>query len=169
VRLAAPNKRLPALECVRIGLALCEALDFLHGERLTHRDIKPQNIVFVGGRPKLADVGLIAEIRQDPREGTMVGTVGYMVMPPEPPGTVQADIYALGMVLYVIWTGREPDHFPQISTTLALKGEVDEFLKFNAVILKACQPVVERRFQSAREMAEALRELEAFLKQAPPA
>ena len=57
------GSRLPVLECVRIGLALTDALDFLHRHGLTHRDIKPQNIIFVNGQPKLADMGLIAEIR----------------------------------------------------------------------------------------------------------
>src|SRR5277367_1458854 len=103
--LAAQNEkhRLPALECIRIALDLSDALEFLHQTGLTHRDIKPQNIIFVGGRPKLADVGLVAEILLNPLEGSWVGTPGYMPMG-EPPGTPLADIYGLGMVLYVIRT-----------------------------------------------------------------
>ena len=85
---------------------MCEALEFLHSQGLTHRDIKPGNIIFIKGQPKLADVGLIAEIRHNLSELTWVGTPAYMPPPPEPPGTVQADIYGLGMVLYVILTGR---------------------------------------------------------------
>ncbi len=56
-------RRLPVRECVRIGLALTDALDFIHRHGLTHRDIKPQNIIFVSGQPKLADSTFIAEIR----------------------------------------------------------------------------------------------------------
>ena len=107
-RRRSPGQKLSTRECVRIGLAIADALDFLHRHGLTHRDIKPQNIIFVNGHPKLADVGLIAEIRSGDREGTWVGTPGYMPPTPEHPGTPQADIYALGMVLYVLSTGRNP-------------------------------------------------------------
>jgi len=79
-------------------------------------------------------------------------------MPPSPeiPGTVQADIYALGMVLYVISTGREPVFFPEISTTLAeTTGPVD-FMRLNAIIIKACQPDCAQRYASATELRRDL-------------
>ena len=118
-RARAEGKRLPVRECVRIGLALAEALEFLHQVGLLHRDIKPSNVIFVKGQPRFADVGLVAEIPRPNREGTWVGTPGYMPPPPEPPGTVPADIYGLGMVLFAISTGGSPIHdFPKLSTTL---------------------------------------------------
>jgi CHASE2 domain-containing sensor protein len=163
VRDQAQGRRLPAGECIRICLALCDALDFLHRQGLTHRDIKPQNIIFVRGEPKLADVGLIAEIRTDPQDGTFVGTRGYMPPLPEPPGTPKADIYGLGMVLYVIRTGRDPDSFPGISTTLAEQTKADEFVPLNTVILKACQPDIAQRYASAAQMRDALREVQRLL------
>jgi eukaryotic-like serine/threonine-protein kinase len=170
VREQAPERRLPAGECIRICLALCDALDFLHRQGLTHRDIKPQNIVFVEGQPKLADVGLIAEIRADPREGTFVGTLGYMPPGSEPPGTPKADIYGLGMVLYVILTGQEPESFPRISTALAEQSKTDPFMRLNAVILKACQPDIAQRYASAAEMRDALQEVQRIhqLSSPPP-
>ena len=51
-----------------------------------------------------------------------------MPPPPERPGTPQADIYALGMVLYVMSTGRAPTFFPEIATTLVQNAEPGDFL-----------------------------------------
>jgi CHASE2 domain-containing sensor protein len=156
MRAAAPGQRLPLRECVRIGCALAEALEFLHQQGLTHRDIKPQNIIFVNNNPKLADVGLVAEILAPGKEHTYVGTPGYMPPLPEAPGTVQGDLYGLGMVLYVIRTGNEPCFFPEVSTTLVAEPEPEAFLPLNAVILKACQPEQRLRYSSAAEMRIAL-------------
>ncbi len=155
-RARSKRRRLPVRECVRIGLALSDALDFLHRQGLTHRDIKPQNIIFVNGRPKLADLGLITEIRPPDQERTLVGTPGYMPPPPERPGTPQADIYALGMVLYVLSTGHNPVLFPEITATLVEGGNTADFLPLNTVILKACQPDPAQRYTSAAEMRLAL-------------
>jgi CHASE2 domain-containing sensor protein len=160
VRAQAPGNRLPVRECIRIGIALSDALEFLHQQGLTHRDIKPQNIIFVKGQPKLADVGLTAEIRPEDAERTFVGTPGYMPPRPERPGTPQADVYALGMVLYVLSTGRAPTFFPEIATTLVQNAEPADFFALNRVILNACEPDCAKRYQSAAEMHRALVELE---------
>ena len=94
------RSRLLVDECVTIGLSLTSALAALHRQGLVHRDIKPANIIFVGGVPKIADIGLVAASGQD----SFVGTEGYV--PPEGPGSVQADIYSLGKVLYEIAMGK---------------------------------------------------------------
>ena len=150
--------RVPVADCVRVGLALTEALDFLHRQGLTHRDIKPSNVIFVNGRPKLADIGLVSQIRSPDQIQTYAGTPGYMPPPPEPPGTVVADIYALGMLLYVTSTGREPAFFPNLSTTLMERTGHADFIRLNAIILKACQPDSSRRYTSAAEMYTDLQE-----------
>jgi CHASE2 domain-containing sensor protein len=146
------QRRLPVQECVRLGIILCEALDYLHRQGMTHRDIKPQNIIFVNGQPKLADLGLITDIRPPDQERTLVGTPGYMPPAPERPGTVAADIYALGMVLYVLCTGRAPALFPEVATTLVNTEEPPEFFSLNPVILKACQPLPADRYGSAAQL-----------------
>jgi CHASE2 domain-containing sensor protein/class 3 adenylate cyclase len=156
VRRRADQRRLPVQECLRIGIPLADALEFLHSQGLTHRDVKPSNIIFVNGRPKLADVGLVTNIRPADQIKTWVGTTGYMPPHPEHPGTAQADIYALGMVLYVLSTGRNPDLFPDLATTLLANSGHADFLKLNAVILKACQPDRTARYQTASEMHRAL-------------
>src|SRR5438132_6341840 len=81
---------LPAADCVQLGLSMSAALQALHEHGLAHRDVKPSNIIFVNGVPKLADIGLVATSGQR----SFVGTEGYV--PPEGPGTAQADVYSLG-------------------------------------------------------------------------
>ena len=164
VRAQAKDKCLPVRECVRIVITLAEALDFLHKRDLTHRDIKPQNIIFVNGRPKLADVGLVADIH---KASTFVGTPDYMPPPPEPPGTPQADIYGLGMVLYVISTGSDPAFFPELSTSLVQRTGQAEFIRLNPIILKACNPDRAKRYTTAAEMRAALLDLQKALEEQP--
>jgi len=157
------GKRLSIPQCVQIGIELADALDFLHRQGLTHRDIKPSNVIFVNGKPKLADLGLVAEIRPHDQERTFVGTPGYMPPSPERPGTPASDIYALGMVLYVLSTGRKAAFFPEIATSLVEDKDPMDFFPLNAIILKACQPDAAQRYGSAVEMHHALHELQKLL------
>jgi len=157
-RTAIPSGRLPIGDCVRIGHTLAAALDFLHRQGLTHRDIKPQNIIFVNGQPKLADPGLIAVIRPLEEIKTYLGTPGFMPPAPELPGTPAADIYALGMVLYVISTGHAAALFPEIATTLVSRAapQPPDFLALNQIILKACDPQPANRYATAADFRDAL-------------
>jgi len=148
----APGRRLPLPECARIGVALADALSFLHRQNLTHRDIKPSNIFFVNGVPKLGDVGLVTDLKPLEAEHTFVGTPGFMPPPPEPPGTAQADVFALGMVLYVISTGRDPAFFPELSATLVENTEHAQFMDWNRIIVKACHPDRAQRYANAAEL-----------------
>jgi len=158
LRKQAPGRRFPVAECLRLGLILADALDFLHQQGLIHRDIKPSNVIFVNGRPKLADIGLVTEIKASDQVNTLVGTPGYMPPLPERPGTVQADIYALGMMLYVISTGQDPGRFPDITTCLVEQTSHQEFLRLDAIIIKACQPDLALRYSST---AALLKDLQA--------
>src|ERR1019366_2985026 len=138
---------LPVDECVRLGLALTTALENPPRHGLVHRDIKPSNIVFVNGIPKLADIGLVALA-----EATMsfVGTEGYL--PPEGPGTVQADLFSLGKVLYEISTGHDRQQFPELPTRVQELPDRAALAEFNEVLLRACSPDVKQRYESAAEM-----------------
>lgn len=145
------KKRLSVKECVEHGIVLADALAHLHEYGLTHRDIKPSNIIFVNGKPKLADIGLVAAAGQM----TFVGTEGFV--PPEGPGTAAADIYSLGMVLYELSTGNDRLQFPELPNDLGDIAERPLWRALNDVICKACAPQVRKRYRSARQMAEALR------------
>jgi hypothetical protein len=149
--------KLPLPRCIQLGLELTSALQFLHDQQLVHRDIKPSNIVFVNRSPKLADIGLVTEAAAEGKERTFVGTEGYIA--PEGPGTVAADIYSLGKVLYEACTGRDRREFPSLSGTLVVSGG-QELAVFNDLVLKACHPEVKHRYQSASQLRADLLKLQ---------
>lgn len=139
--------RLPVEECIRLGVSLSSALAFLHEKSLVHRDIKPSNIIFVNGVPKLADIGLVAALDET---HSFVGTEGFV--PREGPGAPQADIYALGKVLYEGATGKDRNDFPELPDDIGDTPEGEKLLQLNKVLLRACENDVGERYQSASEM-----------------
>jgi serine/threonine protein kinase len=144
------RSRLLADECITLGISLTKALSALHRRGLVHRDIKPANIIFVGGVPKIADIGLVAASGQD----SYVGTEGYV--PPEGPGTVQADIYSLGKVLYELAMGKDRMDFPAVNTDIADLPDKVKLLRLNEVLLRACANHCGDRYTTAEEMYEDL-------------
>jgi eukaryotic-like serine/threonine-protein kinase len=140
------HKRLSADESIKLGISLTEALDALHSYGLAHRDIKPSNIIFTDGVPKLADIGLVAASGQR----SFVGTEGYV--PPEGPGTPQADLYSLGKLLYETCTGKDRLDFPEIDSQLSQRPDREQLLQLNDVLVKACANDPKKRYASAAEM-----------------
>jgi serine/threonine protein kinase/tetratricopeptide (TPR) repeat protein len=149
------HRALTVDECLELGLALSSALEHLHAHGLVHRDVKPSNIVFVNGQPKLADIGLVAAIDD---AQSMVGTAGYI--PPEGPGTPQADLYSLGKVLYEAAFGKDRQEFPKLPPELANRPDQDRWLELNEVILKACESDPRQRYASAAAMHADLKLLQ---------
>ena len=139
--------RLPVDECIALGLSLARALAHLHAQGLVHRDVKPSNIIFVGGVPKLADIGLVTDVSE---ARSYVGTEGFI--PPEGPGTPAADLYSLGKVLYEASTGKDRQDFPEPLTNLGDQPDKDPLLELNAILHKACATDPRQRYQSAEEL-----------------
>ena len=136
--------RLPAAEALQVGRNLAAALTHLHQNGLVHRDIKPANIIFVGGEPKLADIGLVALVTNPVSK---VGTEGYI--PPEGAGTIQADIFSLGTVLYEMSTGQDRSSFPDLPGDSHYWPDLLSVVELNEVVVKACAQSTAVRYASA--------------------
>jgi eukaryotic-like serine/threonine-protein kinase len=109
------EKQLPADRAVKIAVGICDALDYMHKRGIIHRDLKPENVM-VGDddQVKLIDFGIA--MKEDARRLTfvnvssMLGTPDY-ISPEQVKGArgdQRSDIYAVGIMLYEMLTGRVP-------------------------------------------------------------
>ena len=104
---------LPVAEAVTVAAEMCAALAVAHAAGLVHRDIKPANVLLAGGgQVKLLDFGIarMAAVTGLTQTGTLLGTAAYLS--PEQasgqPAGPQADLYAVGCVLFEMLTGAPP-------------------------------------------------------------
>ena len=91
-----------------IAIQILNALEYIHSQKICHRDVKPENILFKGGIPKLADFGL-ARVMSGTSKFSMVGTPYYLA-PEVISGdyNMKCDIWSLGVVIYYAITGKRP-------------------------------------------------------------
>lgn len=112
------ERRMPLEDAAALGADVAEALAFAHGSGIVHRDVKPENIFTVGGRPLLADFGIARIAGEGDGGGTdlttagmILGTISYM-SPEQASGESgidgRSDLYSLGCVLYELLTGAPP-------------------------------------------------------------
>ncbi len=158
-------------EMVRILLDVLDGLAYAHSEGMTHRDVKPANILLTKrGQAVVADFG-IAQIIGGTRHtvsGALMGTLNYMAPEQgfEGRSDARSDIYSLGIVLYEALTGRTPFDadtplailMKHLNDPLPLPRQIDPAIPepFERVVLKALAKRPEERYQSAEEMAQAL-------------
>jgi eukaryotic-like serine/threonine-protein kinase len=170
-------------------IQMAEAVQYLHcdperpeREPILHRDLKPENVLFgADGRPRISDFG-IAKLAKGSRWTAGTRTIGcpaYMAPEQAYPTahrelTAAADVYALGAILYELFTGRPPFEGTDAEILAQLKEDeplaprrlapgLDRFLE--AVVLDALEKDPASRYHSAEGFAQDLER--ALLKKAP--
>jgi eukaryotic-like serine/threonine-protein kinase len=166
------RQTLPPEEAAALLAEIADALDYAHRRGIVHRDIKPTNILMdEEGHPQLADFGVAQAMDSGvrmTRAGDSIGTPEYM-SPEQSQGERvdgRSDLYSLGVVLYRIVTGRVPLRSTTPAGTLyqivheppppprQINPDIPPALE--TVILKALAKHPEDRYQTGKEMAEAL-------------
>jgi cytoskeletal protein RodZ len=167
------NKPFTLKEVARIFIALCSAIDYAHARGMVHRDLKPANVMInQQGQVVLTDFGIarIMGATQYTQTGALSGTPAYM-SPEQGQGEradERSDIYSLGVMLYEMVTGMVPydadtpfavimKHINEpLPMPRAVNPNVPEAVE--RIILKAMSKNPDDRYQTAGEMARALRE-----------
>ena len=161
--------RLPGDKALEIARQLCAGLAAAHREGVLHRDLKPANIMLDGrGRAVMMDFGLASLADQLAAHDVRSGTPAYMA-PEQLSGrevTSRSDLYALGLVLYEIFTGKRPHTattLPELasqrelrppSSPSSLVRDIDPAVE--RVILRCLEPNPAGRPPSAMAIAAAL-------------
>ena len=166
---------LKAEEAVRIVLQIASALDYAHRRGIVHRDIKPANIMINDrGQAKVADFGVARLPGSDlTRSDQFVGSPGFM-SPEQLKGAAvdgRSDLFALGVILYELLTGKAPFDGKSVSEVLykisTQPAEApsdmhdDVSPDFDPILEKALHKDPAKRYQTGKEMIDALRALPA--------
>ena len=160
------------IEAVRIMMQIVSAIAAAHQNRIIHRDIKPQNILIAReGNVKITDFGIAVALSDTSltQTNTLLGSVHYL-SPEQARGgmaTIQTDIYALGIVLYELLTGKVPfdgesavsialKHFqeplpPVVNPTAMVPQSLEN------IVLKATAKDPMNRYRSCYEMFQDLK------------
>jgi len=160
---------LSAAQAQGVVVQIASALDAIHAAGIVHRDVKPANVMLLpGGAAKLLDFG-IARHSDDATitsTGTIIGSPAYMA--PEQvlgqKGTVSSDVWALGVLLYEMLSGRPPfsgDTIPSVlyQVTHTAPAPVSGLPgPLNKVLRRALAKDPQRRYPDAASLALALRE-----------
>ncbi len=177
------NREITSADAVEIGVQACAGLEYAHRQGIIHRDVKPGNLMIIGGPAgdgdsgrgemtvKLTDFGIARATEQTrlTQVGSVVGTAAYLA--PEQARGEEAgpasDVYALGVVIYQLLTGRLPYEGGSLAE-LAIRRENERPLPpssyndavpetLSAAVVKALESDPAARFGTARSLADGLR------------
>ena len=171
------QKKLPPERAIRIAIGICRALEYIHAHGVVHRDLKPENImVDANDTVKLIDFGIAG--KEGSRRLTfakfsqIMGTPEY-ISPEQVKGKRgdgRSDVYALGVMLYEMLTGKAPFQGPNpfaIMNDRMLNNpipprEIDPSIspQLQEVIYRALERDPKNRYATAREMARDLEHLD---------
>lgn len=169
----AANERMSVSEAIRITATICDAVAYAHRRGMIHRDLKPANVMLnPDNQPILMDFGVAKMLGETHHTatGAVIGTVLYMA-PEQAQGKrpdERADIYSLGVMLFEMAAGRPPFEGDSAVTVMMkhmtepvpdvreINSDIQEELK--SVVDKALAKDPDDRFQTAIELAAALRE-----------
>jgi serine/threonine-protein kinase len=175
------RKKLPSDEAVRIMLLILDALAAAHEAGVVHRDLKPENVVLMrgpAGQPwvKIIDFGIARLVQQGEGAGRQTGAGAVLGTPyyaaPEQARGVEdvdgrADLYAVGVILYEMVTGRLPYDGASITEIIskvltepfpeARRFEPTVPLQLERIILRATLKNRDQRYRTAHDFAAALR------------
>ena len=173
-------ERIPVEEVLRIGVKMASALHCAHRAGLVHRDVKPSNIlVTTFGAPVLADFGISSSLSPQSAEEVLAMSIPWSapeVVLEQTPGTVASEVWSLGATVYSLLAGHSPFERRERgqNSKEQLRGRIararysdiartDVPASLQAVLARSMSRHPAERHDSAREFAEALRDVQAEL------
>ncbi len=164
-----PANLMPINNIVEVAFKCCKALDYAHRHGIIHRDIKPANILLSGETDiKVSDFGAALSVSAETTQVTGIGSPAYMSPEQLQEMTLnhQTDIFSLGVVMYELLTGTLPfkaaNNYSMVYQIINVDPPPASLLRpdapaaVDAIVKRALEKDIARRFQTWEEFAQAL-------------